>query len=306
METLHTNDKFEYIVNLFVEYLKQDVKNSIKCEPIQRDLLQLIDMKHQKFLKTSEKNVDDTVQLYKDVKSENETSEEDKEPVEEGCGSSMEGLTKLIPLWFDCWAPEHLHVLDNYIPDWKEIIEEARQKEQEAKEMKTEIRTNMAILKTFETLNNSCGALVCTTDGNFLWTFEMSTFGNPDDKCWKLALELGLPIFYRNNDVKDTREEVYTRITKPENPMWFYSPSSGKLGFYPDGTNPKIANFDHIGILLTNPFDDRTECRIAYTAKDRPIYIEDGVRLMIESICEYYGRVPKDLVYAISDYYMED
>lgn len=29
------NDRFKSIINLFVEYLKQDVRNSIKCEPIQ-------------------------------------------------------------------------------------------------------------------------------------------------------------------------------------------------------------------------------------------------------------------------------
>lgn len=64
-------DRFEYVINLFVEYLKQDVRNSIKCEPIQQCMIRLIDMKHQEFLKDSEKIVADHIQLYKDITTEN-------------------------------------------------------------------------------------------------------------------------------------------------------------------------------------------------------------------------------------------
>ena len=99
---------------------------------------------------------------------------------------------------------------------------------------------------------------------------------------------------------------MYTRITNPADPKWYCSPSTGKLGFYPDGINPVIANFSHIGVLLTNPFDETTECRVAYGAHKRPVCTEDAVRAMIDCICEHYGRVPKDLVNAIVNYYRED
>lgn len=173
-------------------------------------------------------------------------------------------------------------------------------------EMAKETKINTAILTTFP-LINCCGGKLCyTKDGNIFWVLEMNSFGNPKDKCWKLILELGLPVFYQNSHAKESMDTVYTRISNPEDPKWYCSPNTGKLGFYPDGINPVIANFTHIGVLLTNPFDESTECRVAYGAHTRHVYTEDAIRAMIDCICEHYGRVPKDLVNAIVNYYKED
>lgn len=173
-------------------------------------------------------------------------------------------------------------------------------------EMAKETKINTALLTTFP-LINCCGGKLCyTKDGNLFWVLAMDSFGNPKDKCWKLILELGLPVFYQNSNEKGSMDTVYTRISNPEDPKWYYSPNTGKLGFYPDGINPVIANFSHIGVLLTNPFDESTECRVAYGAHMRHVYTEDAIRAMIDCICEHYGRVPKDLVHAIVNYYKED
>ena len=173
-------------------------------------------------------------------------------------------------------------------------------------EMAKETKINTAILTTFPLINCCGGELCYTKDGNLFWVLEMNSFGNPEDKCWKLILELGLPVFYQNSHAKESMDTVYTRISNPEDPRWYCSPNTGKLGFYPDGINPVIANFSHIGVLLTNPFDENTECRVAYGAHKRPVHTEDAIRAMIDCICEHYGRVPKDLVNAIVNYYRED
>lgn len=173
-------------------------------------------------------------------------------------------------------------------------------------EMANKIKINTAVLATFP-LINCCGGKLCyTKDKNLFWVLEMNSFGNPKDKCWKLILELGLPVFYQSSHEKESMDTVYTRISNPEDPKWYCSPNTGKLGFYPDGINPVIANFTHIGVLLTNPFDESTECRVAYGAHKRHVYTEDAIRAMIDCICEHYGRVPKDLVHAIVNYYRED
>ena len=173
-------------------------------------------------------------------------------------------------------------------------------------EMANKIKINTAVLTTFPLINCCVGKLCYTKDGNLFWVLEMNSFGNPKDKCWKLILELGLPVFYQNSHEKESMDTVYTRISNPEDPKWYCSPNTGKLGFYPDGINPVIANFTHIGVLLTNPFDESTECRVAYGAHKRPVHTEDAIRAMIDCICEHYGRVPKDLVNAIVNYYRED
>ena len=173
-------------------------------------------------------------------------------------------------------------------------------------EMANEAKINTAVLTTFPLINCCGGELCYTKDGNLFWVLEMNSFGNPKDKCWKLILELGCPVFYQNRHATERKDTVYTRITNPADPKWYCSPSTGKLGFYPDDINPVIANFTHIGVLLTNPFDQTTECRVAYGAHKRPIYTEDAIRAMIDCICEHYGRVPKDLVNAIVNYYKED
>lgn len=173
-------------------------------------------------------------------------------------------------------------------------------------EMANKIKINTAVLTTFPLINCCVGKLCYTKDGNLFWVLEMNSFGNPKDKCWKLILELGLPVFYQNSHEKESMDTVYTRISNPEDPKWYCSPNTGKLGFYPDGINPVIANFTHIGVLLTNPFDESTECRVAYGAHKRHVYTEDAIRAMIDCICEHYGRVPKDLVHTIVNYYKED
>lgn len=173
-------------------------------------------------------------------------------------------------------------------------------------EMAKETKINTAVFTTFQLINCCSGELCYTKDGKLFWVLEMNSFGNPEDKCWKLIMELGLPVFYQNSHAKESMDTVYTRITNPEDLKWYCSPNTGKLGFYPDGINPVIANFSHIGVLLTNPFDKNTKCRVAYGAHKRPVYIEDAIRVMIDCICEYYGRVPKDLVKAIVNYYKED
>lgn len=176
----------------------------------------------------------------------------------------------------------------------------------EGTEMAKETKINTAVLTTFPLINRCCGELCYTKDGNLFWVLEMNSFGNPEDKCWKLIMELGLPVFYQNSHEKESRDTVYARISNPEDPKWYCSPNTGKLGFYPDGINPVIANFSHIGVLLTNPFDETTECRVAYGAHKRPVCTEDAIRAMIDCICEHYGRVPKDLVNAIVNYYKGD
>lgn len=173
-------------------------------------------------------------------------------------------------------------------------------------EMAKETKINTAVFTTFQLINCCSGELCYTKDGKLFWVLEMNSFGNPEDKCWKLIMELGLPVFYQNSHAKESMDTVYTRISNPEDPKWYCSPNTGKLGFYPDGINPVIANFSHIGVLLTNPFDENTECRVAYGAHKRPVHTEDTIRAMIDCICEHYGRVPKDLVKAIVNYYRED
>lgn len=173
-------------------------------------------------------------------------------------------------------------------------------------EMANETKINTAVLTTFPLINRCCGELCYTKDGKLFWVLEMNSFGNPEDKCWELIMRLELPVFYQNSHAKESMDTVYTRITNPADPKWYYSPNTGKLGFYPDDINPVIANFTHIGVLLTNPFDQTTECRVAYGAHKRPIYTEDAIRAMIDCICEHYGRVPKDLVRTIVNYYKED
>lgn len=173
-------------------------------------------------------------------------------------------------------------------------------------EMAKETKINPAVLTTFPLINCCGGELCYTKDGNLFWVLEMNSFGNPEDKCWKLILELGLPVFYQNSHEKASMDTVYTRIANPVDPKWYCSPNTGKLGFYPDDINPVIANFSHIGVLLTNPFDENTECHVAYGAHKSPVCTEDAIRAMIDCICEHYGRVPKDLVHAIVNYYKED
>lgn len=173
-------------------------------------------------------------------------------------------------------------------------------------EMAKETKINTAVFTTFQLINCCSGELCYTKDGKLFWVLEMNSFGNPEDKCWKLIMELDLPVFYQNIHAKESMDTVYTRITNPEDLKWYCSPNTGKLGFYPDGINPVIANFSHIGVLLTNPFDQTTECRVAYGAHKHPICTEDAIRAMIDCICEHYGRVPKDLVNAIVNYYRED
>ena len=304
-------DRFEYLINLFVEYLKQDVRNSIKCEPIQQCIIRLIDMKPQEFLKDSEKIVADHIQLYKDITTENSDKQMNEIIADlEGSGSTLEDFKK----WVSEVVVELLET-ERKEKDTKQTIDDLKQSYdddaseldianvKEVTEMSNEIKINTAVLTTFFVINCCSGELCYTKDRNLFWVLEMNSFGNPEDKCWKLILELGLPVFYQNSPEKGGMDIVYTRITNPEDPKWYCSPNTGKLGFYPDGINPVIANFSHIGVLLTNPFDDRTECRVAYGVHKRPVYTEDAVRAMIDCICEHYGRVPKDLVNAIVTYY---
>ena len=306
-------DRFEYVINLFVEYLKQDVRNSIKCEPIQQCVIRLIDTKHQEFLKDSEKIVADHIQLYKDITTENPDKQMNEiiTDLEDSCatedsGSTLEDFKK----WVREVVVELLETERNgddlkqsYDDDASEL-DIANVKEDT--EMAKETKINTAVLTTFPLINCCGGELCYTKDGNLFWVLEMNSFGNPEDKCWKLILELGLPVFYQNSHEKAGMDTVYTRITNPVDPKWYCSPNTGKLGFYPDGINPVIANFSHIGVLLTNPFDENTECRVAYGAHKRPVCTEDAIRAMIDCICEHYGRVPKDLVNAIVNYYRED
>ena len=298
-------DRFEYIINLFVEYLKQDVRNSIKCEPIQQCMIRSIDMKHQEFLKDSEKIVADHIQLYKDITTE-KPEESTPESILEDGGSTLEDFKK----WIREVVVEILETerkgedtKQSYDDDASEL-DIANVKEDT--EMAKETKINTAILATFPLINCSGGELCYTKDGNLFWVLKMNSFGNPEDKCWKLIMELGIPIFYQTGHEKESMDTVYTRIANPEDPKWYCSPNTGKLGFYPDGINPVIANFTHIGVLLTNPFDENTECHVAYGAHKRPVCTEDAIRAMIDCICEHYGRVPKDLVNAIVNYYKED
>lgn len=290
-------------------------------------MIRLIDMKHKEFLKASEKNVTDPIQLYKDNTAENTDVLGSIGDVE---------IKELFTSIEDSWAMDSMSTLEDFKKWIREVVVEqleTERKEEATKhaiddlkqyyvddiaesdttdtkeDTKMEKRTkiNSALLTTFP-LINCCGGELChTTDGDLIWLLEMDAFGNPEDKCWKLILELDLPVYYQNGGVKNTTmETTYTRISNPADPKWFCSPHTGKLGFYPDGTNPVIANFNHIGILLINPFEDRPECHIAYGASKRPVYTEDAIRAVIDCICEHYGRVPKELVSAIVNYYRED
>lgn len=307
-------DRFEYGINLFVEYLKQDVRNSIKCEPIQQCMIRLIDMKHQEFLKDSEKIVVDHIQLYKDITTENPDKQINEIITDlEGAGSTVEDFKKWIrEVFVEYLEIERKEATTRHMEDdlKQSYDDDASELDianvKEDTEMANKIKINTAVLTTFP-LINCCGGKLCyTKDENLFWVLEMNSFGNPEDKCWKLILELGLPVFYQNSHEKESRDTAYTRITNPVDPKWYCSPNTGKLGFYPDGINPVIANFSHIGVLLTNPFDQTTECRVAYGAHKRPIYTEDAIRAAIDCICEHYGRVPKELVNAIVNYYKED
>lgn len=242
-----------------------------------------------------------------DVKPEESTPER----ILEGAGSTMEDFKK----WVREVVVELLEterkgedtkqdgLKQSYVDDAAEL-DIANVKEDT--EMAKETKINTAVFTTFQLINGCSGELCYTKDGKLFWVLEMNSFGNPEDKCWKLIMELDLPVFYQNIHAKENMDTVYTRITNPEDLKWYCSPNTGKLGFYPDGINPVIANFSHIGVLLTNPFDQTTECRVAYGAHKRPICTEDAIRAMIDCICEHYGRVPKDLVKAIVNYYRED
>lgn len=250
-------------------------------------------------------------EVHESEKEENAMSdvqpeESTPERILEGAGSTMEDFKK----WVREVVVELLEterkgddLKQSYDDDASELnIANVK----EDTEMAKETKINTAVLTTFPLINCCGGELCYTKDGNLFWVLEMNSFGNPEDKCWKLIMELGLPVFYQNSHEKESRDTVYTRITTPEDPKWYCSPNTGKLGFYPDGINPVIANFSHIGVLLTNPFDENTECRVAYGAHKRPVHTEDAIRAMIDCICEHYGRVPKDLVKAIVNYYRED
>lgn len=244
-----------------------------------------------------------------DVKPEESTPER----ILEGAGSTVEDFKK--------WVREVIVELletERKGEDSKQTMDDLKQSYdddaseldianvKEDTEMAKETKINTAVLTTFPLINCCGGELCYTKDGNLFWILEMNSFGNPKDKCWKLILELGLPVFYQNSHEKASMDTVYTRITNPVDPKWYCSPNTGKLGFYPDDINPVIANFSHIGVLLTNPFDETIECRVAYGAHKRPVCTEDAIRAMIDCICEHYGRVPKDLVNAIVNYYRED
>ena len=233
-----------------------------------------------------------------DVKPEESTPER----ILEGAGSMLEDFKK----WVREVVVEILET-ERKREDTKQTYDDASELDianvKEDTEMAKETKINTAVLTTFPLINCSCGELCYTKDGNLFWVLKMNSFGNPEDKCWKLILELGLPVFYQNSHEKESRDTVYTRISNPEDPKWYCSPNTGKLGFYPDGINPVITNFSHIGVLLTNPFDETTECRVAYGAHKRPVCTEDAIRAMIDCICEHYGRVPKELVNAIVNYY---
>lgn len=246
--------------------------------------------------------------VMSDVKPEESTPER----ILEGAGSTMEDFKK----WVRELVVELLET-ERKGDDTKQTMDDLKQSYdddaaeldianvKEDTEMAKETKINTAVFTTFPLINCCSGELCYTKDGKLFWVLEMNSFGNPEDKCWKLIMELDLPVFYQNSHAKESMDTVYTRITNPEDLKWYCSPNTGKLGFYPDGINPVIANFSHIGVLLTNPFDKTTECRVAYGAHKRPICTEDAIRAMIDCICEHYGRVPKDLVKAIVNYYRE-
>ena len=276
--------KTEYIGGLFKEKIKE-LKNQEVNEPEKEE---------------SEMS---------DVKLEESTPER----ILEGAGSTMEDFKK--------WVREvvvELLETERKGEDTKQTIDDLKQSYvddaseldianvKEDTEMAKETKINTAVFTTFQLINGCSGELCYTKDGKLFWVLEMNSFGNPEDKCWKLIMELGLPVFYQNSHAKESMDTVYTRITNPEDLKWYCSPNTGKLGFYPDGINPVIANFSHIGVLLTNPFDKNTECRVAYGAHKCSVHTEDAIHAMIDCICEHYGRVPKDLVKAIVNYYKED
>lgn len=310
-------DKLKLTYGEWVDKLQKDLrayeeynKTAPDCAKLKTEYIGGSFKEKIKELENQEVNEAETEESEKpDVKLEESTPER----ILEGAGSTMEDFKK--------WVREVIVELletERKGDDTKQTIDDLKQSYvddaaeldianvKEDTEMAKETKINTAVLTTFPLINCCGGELCYTKDGNIFWVLEMNSFGNPKDKCWKLILELGLPVFYQNNHEKESMDTVYTRISNPEDPRWYCSPNTGKLGFYPDGINPVIANFTHIGVLLTNPFDENTECRVAYGAHKRPVYTEDAIRAMIDCICEHYGRVPKDLVNAIVNYYKED
>ena len=295
VDKLQKDLRTEYIGGSFKEKIKE-LENQDVNEP-EKEESEMSDVKPEE--STPEKNPDKQInEIITDL---------------EGAGSTVEDFKK----WIREVLVEYLEIERNG-EDTKQTIDDLKQSYddnaseldianvKEDTEMAKETKINTAVLTTFPLINCCGGELCYTKDGNLFWVLEMNSFGNPEDKCWKLIMELGLPVFYQNSHEKESRDTVYTRISNPEDPKWYCSPNTGKLGFYPDGINPVIANFTHIGVLLTNPFDETIECRVAYGAHKRSVCTEDAIRAMIDCICEHYGRVPKDLVNAIVNYYKED
>lgn len=304
-------DRLKLTYGEWVDELQKDLRTEYIGGPFKEKI---------KELENQEENEPETEESeMSDVKPEESTPEKnpDKQINEiitdlEGSGSTVEDFKK----WIREVLVEYLEIerneattrhmedgLKQSYDDNASELDIANVKEDT--EMAKETKINTAVLTTFPLINCCSGELCYTKDGNLFWVLEMNSFGNPEDKCWKLIMELGLPVFYQSIHEKESKDTVYTRITNPEDPKWYCSPNTGKLGFYPDGINPVIANFTHIGVLLTNPFDETTECRVAYGAHKRPVCTEDAIRAMIDRICEHYGRVPKDLVHAIVNYYKE-
>lgn len=160
-----------------------------------------------------------------------------------------------------------------------------------------------ALRRAFQKMEDVEGSICCLKEG-YLWILTMNTFGNLDDKCWELLMELDLPVYYEEKGTYNwTANLTYKRMVDPDNTEWVINTDTNKVGFY-NGKDLVMRMFHRIGILLSDENPELDEISIEGAPALQPITIDEGMRWAIDCALDKYNtNVPKWFVRRVLDYY---
>lgn len=158
--------------------------------------------------------------------------------------------------------------------------------------------------KAFQKMEDVGGGNICCLKEGYLWILPMSTFGNVDDRCWKLLMILDAPIYYEESGTYIwPTKTTYKRILDPYNTEWVVNTDTNRIGFY-NGKDLVMRSFYRIGILLSDENPDLDEISIEGKPTMLPVSTDEGMWWVIDrALNKYNGHIPERFVREVLNYY---
>lgn len=155
------------------------------------------------------------------------------------------------------------------------------------------------IKRTFPMVDEITWYITYTTRGVPVVLFDALKVGNPDDKCWNLILESGLPVYLAGGGERDPKRKFW-QIKNPKDLVWAYD-DDGRIGIVQFEVDESvIRRFRGVAILMFNWTNAPDEIEIL---EARSVNKDDGIEMIVNQVCENLGRVPEEFVKALVDYY---